>query len=84
MYYCSLPIKIGTKVSVKSYNAFLEDNESIRLKFYRENKNVYIVDMPHRDHEAVVVYLIKRFEKPNGDAMICPITVCGAAGKTRH
>ncbi|CAG8584862.1 805_t:CDS:2 [Paraglomus brasilianum] len=75
----SLPLKIGSKVSVNSYNAFLDENESSGYKFYRENKNVYIVDMSNAEHGAVVVYLIQRFAIPNNGAMVGPIYIYGDA-----
>ena len=84
MYYCSLPLKIGSKISVNSYNAFLDENESSGYKFFRENKNVYIVDMSNAEHGAVVVYLIKRFDIPNNGAMVGPICIYGDACKTFH
>jgi hypothetical protein len=42
----SLPYKIGSKVSVKEYNKFLEREESSGYKYKRENNgDVHIVDM---------------------------------------
>ncbi|GBC47516.2 hypothetical protein GLOIN_2v1873541 [Rhizophagus irregularis DAOM 181602=DAOM 197198] len=74
-----LPFQIGWNVSKKDYNTFFERNESTKLKFYLENRNVFIVAMPLPVHAAVVSMLQDFFKIPNGRVIRDPpITVLGA------
>ncbi|CAG8537330.1 14850_t:CDS:2, partial [Cetraspora pellucida] len=68
----NLPFQIGSKVSVKDYNTFLDRNESTGYKFHWDSGNVYIVDMANPDHEGAVRLLQKFFEVPNGGVIIDP------------
>ncbi|CAG8675081.1 uncharacterized protein OCT59_001939 [Rhizophagus irregularis] len=77
-----LPFQIGWNVSKKDYNTFFERNESTKLKFYLENRNVFIVAMPLPVHAAVVSMLQDFFKIPNGRVIRDPpITVLGAPCK---
>ncbi|CAG8453411.1 3190_t:CDS:2 [Scutellospora calospora] len=68
---------IGSKISVKNYNIFLDRNEKIGYKFYWENNNVYIIDMANREHEAVVSYLQECFRVPNNGVKRGPLKILG-------
>ncbi|CAG8474425.1 13099_t:CDS:2 [Cetraspora pellucida] len=61
----NLPFQIGSKVSVKDYNTFLDHNESSEYKFHWDNGNVYIVDMANEEHKVVVSLLQGCFKAPN-------------------
>ncbi|RIA80857.1 hypothetical protein C1645_837937 [Glomus cerebriforme] len=61
-----LPFQIGSRVSVEAYNTFLKKNDSTGYKFHWDNGDVYIVDMPNPEHEAVVSRLYCYFKVPNG------------------
>ncbi|PKK61815.1 hypothetical protein RhiirC2_718158 [Rhizophagus irregularis] len=61
-----LPFQIGSRVSVEAYNNFLENNVSTGYKFHWDNGDVYIVDMASPEHEALVTWLFKYFNIPNG------------------
>ncbi|CAG8488235.1 16472_t:CDS:2, partial [Acaulospora colombiana] len=52
---------IGSKVSVKDYNTFLDRNESTGYKFHWDSGDVYIIDTSYPVHEAVVARLMKYF-----------------------
>ncbi|PKC62235.1 hypothetical protein RhiirA1_465442 [Rhizophagus irregularis] len=74
-----LPFQIGWNVSKKNYNTFFERNESTKLKFHLENRNVFIIAMPLPVHIAVVSMLQDFFKIPNsGVIRDPPITVLGA------
>ena len=68
----SLPFQIGSNVSVKNYNTFLDHNESTGYKFRWENRNVYIIEMANADHEAVVSTLMDYFKAPNSGVILNP------------
>ncbi|CAB5375273.1 unnamed protein product [Rhizophagus irregularis] len=71
-----LPFQIGWNVSKKNYNTFFERNESTKLKFHLENRNVFIIAMPLPVHIAVVSMLQDFFKIPNsGVIRDPPITV---------
>ena len=81
---CSLPLHIGSKVTIKNYNTFLNNHGSEGYKFYFElntdNKtgSVYIIGMATKVHEVVVNLLQKFFEAPNrGVIYDSPILVAG-------
>jgi hypothetical protein len=73
----SLPFQIGSKVSVKDYNTFLDRNESTGYKFYWNKGNVYIIEMANSDHEYVISVLQECFRVPNNNVICGPIKVCG-------
>ncbi|CAG8690520.1 4385_t:CDS:2 [Funneliformis caledonium] len=73
----SLPLQIGSKVSVRDYNTFLIQNEKTGYKFHWEGDNVYIIDMANPEHEAVVSYLQDCFKEPNNGVKLGPIEVLG-------
>nr|CAG8560788.1 9050_t:CDS:2 [Entrophospora candida] len=73
----SLPFQIGSKVSVKDYNTFLDRNESTGYKFYWNKGNVYIIEMANSDHECVISVLQECFRVPNNNVICGPIKVYG-------
>ena len=58
---CSLPFKIGSNISIKNYNKFLESHKPSGYKFEYNNGNVFIIDMCTEVHEAVVALLQEYF-----------------------
>ncbi|GES91968.1 hypothetical protein GLOIN_2v1734856 [Rhizophagus clarus] len=73
----SLPLQIGSGISVKNYNTFLERNEKVGYKFRWDQGRVYIVEMANMDHECVVSILMDCFKAPNNGVLRGPIKVCG-------
>nr|CAG8675944.1 6027_t:CDS:2 [Entrophospora candida] len=74
----SLPFIIGSNVSIKNYNKFLESYESSGYKFEYKNGDVFIVEMCTAEHEFVITLLLDYFKIPNGGVIINPpIRVCG-------
>ena len=71
---CSLPCKIGSKVSIKEYNKFITQQESSHYKYQREeNGDVYIIDMSSDpEHSEVASLLISYFNIPNNHVFIDP------------
>ena len=63
---CSLPLQIGSKVSVKDYNNFLDHQVSTGLRFHFVDGKVYIVDMTLTNRQDVVALLQSYFDLPNG------------------
>jgi len=79
---CSLPFKIGSNISIKNYNKFLESRKPSGYKFEYNNGNVFIIDMCTEIHEAVVALLQDYFKIPNGGVIINPpIVVRGQSRK---
>ena len=85
---CSLPLHIGTKVTIKNYNTFLRNYGSSGYKFrFQINKDkctgeVYIIDMASPEHEDIVSRLQKFFEVPNNGVVDDPpIVVTGQPRK---
>ncbi|CAG8545112.1 4866_t:CDS:2 [Cetraspora pellucida] len=76
-YGYSLPLQIGSGISLKNYNTFLERNEKVGYKFRWDQGHVYIVDMANTDHEAVVSALMDYFKTPNNGVIRGPIKVLG-------
>ncbi|CAG8604329.1 1894_t:CDS:2, partial [Paraglomus brasilianum] len=68
----SLPFKIGSNISIKNYNKFLESRELSGYKLEYNNGNVFIIDMCTQEHEGVVVLLQDYFKIPNGGVIINP------------
>ena len=78
---CSFPYKIGSKVTIKNYNNFLEHQESSGYKYQRkDNGDVFIIDMGDREHGLVVSLLQRYFNAPNGGAIYDPPIVVGHDG----
>ncbi|CAG8745731.1 14895_t:CDS:2, partial [Funneliformis caledonium] len=50
----SLPLQIGSKITAKNYNIFLDRIEKTGYKLHWDKGNVYIIDMADMEHEAVV------------------------------
>ncbi|KAF0476381.1 hypothetical protein F8M41_024398 [Gigaspora margarita] len=50
----SLPFNIGSNVSIKNYNKYLENRELSGYKLEYNNGNVFIIDMCTQEHEDVV------------------------------
>jgi len=85
---CSLPFQIGSNITIKNYNTFLNNHGSEGYKFYFElnadNKtgSVYIIGMTTPVHEAVVNLLQEFFKVPNrGVIYDPPIVVIGQPRK---
>ncbi|RIB08157.1 hypothetical protein C2G38_2147216 [Gigaspora rosea] len=78
----SLPFKIGSNISIKNYNKFLESREPSGYKFEYNNGNVFIIDMCTEVHEAVVALLQEYFRIPNGGVIINPPIV--VRGQSLH
>ena len=75
---CSLPLEIGSNVSVKDYNAFLDSQESTGYRFHFVDRKVYIVDMTMPERQAVIAMLQNFFNVPNGGVIFnSPIRVLG-------
>ncbi|CAG8843199.1 31546_t:CDS:2, partial [Gigaspora margarita] len=74
----SLPLKIGSNITIKDYNTFLNIHGSSGYKFQfelnRDNKtgNVYIIGMALTVHERVVSRLQACFRVPNGGVVDDP------------
>ncbi|RHZ54771.1 hypothetical protein Glove_423g80 [Diversispora epigaea] len=74
-----LPFKIGSNISIKNYNKFLESQESSGYKFEYNDGEVFIEDMSTPDHEYVVALLQDYFKIPNENVIIDPpIDVMGS------
>ncbi|CAJ0633563.1 8991_t:CDS:2 [Entrophospora sp. SA101] len=75
---CSLPFQIGSNITIKNYNTFLNNYGSEGYKFYfklnSDNKtgSVYIIDMATNVHEAIVNLLQKFFKVPNRGVIYDP------------
>jgi len=84
----SLPLHIGSKVTIENYNTFLHNYGSRGYKFWfhlSDDSNtgeVYIVDMASSVHENIVFRLQKFFEVPNNGVVDNPLIV--VAGQTLH
>src|SRR6185295_70395 len=81
---CSLPLKIGSKITIKNYNTFLENHGSAGYKFWFDKKtsDVFIIGMASTRHENVVTLLQDYFKIPNGGVIFDPpIRVCGQPRK---
>ena len=73
---CSFPYKIGSKVTIKNYNNFLEHQESSGYKYQRkDNGDVFIIDMGDCEHGLVVSLLQRCFNVPNNVDYDPPIIV---------
>ncbi|RGB26027.1 hypothetical protein C1646_770964 [Rhizophagus diaphanus] len=81
----SLPLQIGSKISVKEYNTFLNRNETTEYKFNWKRGEVFIVEMVKAVHEAAVSYIQDCFKEPNnahicflhGEQLAPDIAICG-------
>ena|SRR6185312_957076 len=85
---CSLPLQIGSKITIKDYNTFLNNRGSAGYKFQFELNNdnktgsVYIIGMTSPVHEGVVSRLQDFFKVPNGGVVDDPpIVVFGQLRK---
>ena len=81
---CSLPLKIGLKITIKNYNTFLENHGSAGYKFWFDKKtsDVFIIGMASTRHESVIHLLQNFFEVPNGGVIFdSPIIICGQPHK---
>ncbi|CAG8762717.1 12865_t:CDS:2 [Cetraspora pellucida] len=68
----SLPFKIGSNISIKNYNKFLESHELSGYKFEYNDGNIFIIDMCTQVHEVVVALLQRYFNVPNGNEIADP------------
>ena|SRR2546423_11425028 len=84
---CSLPLHIGSKVTIKNYNTFLHNYGSSGYKFWfhlsddNNTGEVYIVDMASSVHANIVSRLQDFFKAPNNGVADDPLIV--VAGQTR-
>ena len=71
---CSLPLKIGSKITIKNYNTFLENHGSAGYKFWFDKKtsDVFIIGMASTEHEDVTSLLQHYFNVPNNGVFINP------------
>jgi hypothetical protein len=74
-YDYSLPLQIGSNISVKEYNTFLNRNENTGYKFNWERGEVFIVEMTKAVREAAVSYIQDCFKEPNNGVKVGPIEV---------
>jgi len=63
---CSLPLQIGSNVSVERYNKFIDRKAPRGYKYHYENGDVFIIDMSSYEHSRIVVFLINYFNVYNG------------------
>ncbi|CAG8610702.1 7916_t:CDS:10, partial [Dentiscutata heterogama] len=82
MGYCStarrkqITHKIGSKITIKEYNKFLERQESSSYKYQRrDNGDVFVIDMSGYEHDLVVTLLQDYFKVPNNTIIDPPIIV---------
>ncbi|CAG8660029.1 6476_t:CDS:2 [Paraglomus brasilianum] len=70
----SLPLKIGSKITIKNYNTFLENHGSAGYKFWFDKKtsDVFIIGMASTKHEAVISLLQRYFNVPNNGVVVNP------------
>ncbi|CAH1768057.1 2005_t:CDS:2, partial [Entrophospora sp. SA101] len=74
----SLPYKIGSNITIKEYNKFLECQESSGYKYQqRDNGDVLIIDMSNSEHGLVASLLQDYFKVANGGVIINPPIVIG-------
>ena len=92
---CSLPLKIGSKITIKNYNTFLHHYGSSGYKFRfslnetnevldidKKTGEVYIIDMATAVHEDIVSRLQEFFKVPNNGVVDDPpIVVTGRPRK---
>ena len=61
-----MPLQIGSNVSVKQYNKFLERKAPRGYKYQlRENGDVFVIDMSNSEHGTLVAFLITLFNIHN-------------------
>ena len=86
---CSLPLHIGTKVTIKNYNTFLRNYGSSGYKFqFQINSNnctgeVYIIGMASTVYEDVVSRLQEFFKVPNNGVVDDPLIVVSGQARKR-
>src|SRR5436305_15256670 len=85
---CSLPLHIGSKVTIENYNTFLHNYGSSGYKFWfhlsddNNTGEVYIVDKTSSVHEDIVARLQEFFKVPNNGVVDDPtIIVTGQSRK---
>lgn len=79
-----LPLQIGENISIECYNTYLIDRESNAYKLERENNgDVFIIEMPLDEHEAIAWYIDTCCMHANGanPPNKLPIRVNGATSK---
>ena len=69
---CSLPFKIGSNISIKKYNKFLESHESSGYKLEYNDGDVIIIEMRTAVHASIITLLQDYFKIPNGGVIIDP------------
>ena len=68
-----MPLQIGSSVSARIYNNFIERQESPGYKFeLAKDGKLFIVDMASRAHEKVVMRLSHFFHQANGGVVDNP------------
>jgi len=63
---CSLPLQIGSNVSVERYNKFIDRKAPRGYKYHYENGDVFIIDMSSYEHSSLVQFLADYFNVYNG------------------
>jgi len=63
---CSLPLQIGSNVSVERYNKFIDRKAPRGYKYHYENGDVFIIDMSSYEHSSLVHFLADYFNVYNG------------------
>jgi Uma2 family endonuclease len=63
---CSLPLQIGSNVSVERYNKFIDRKAPRGYKYHYENGDVFIIDMSSYEHSSLVHFLADYFKVYNG------------------
>ncbi|RIB17977.1 hypothetical protein C2G38_2037281 [Gigaspora rosea] len=76
-FWKSFALQIGSGISLKNYNTFLDRNEKVGYKFRWDQGCVYIVEMANMDHEAVASLLMIWFNDPNNGVIRGPVKVLG-------
>ena len=80
-YGYSLPLEIGSDITLNDYNAFLDRHEKVGYKFRWNNGVVTIIEMTKEEHGAVVSYLFDCFKEPNNGVRRGLISVLGSPCK---
>jgi len=63
---CSLPLQIGSNVSVERYNKFIDRKAPRGYKYHYENGDVFIIDMSSYEHSSLVTLLTLMLNVYNG------------------
>ena len=79
---CSLPLQIGSNVSVERYNKFIDRKAPRGYKYHYENGDVFIIDMSSYEHSTLVILLTLMLNVQNGTMLRNnPIEISGDTRK---